>query len=96
MESKIDALVTLAEGDSPQPDNGAARELPTPETPVLAWARNYECPIVLELRWERCDPFQEPYFQDYLYWDDPNNDGQEICYEDVLGWEYIAFERPLD
>lgn len=59
--------------------------LPDPETPVLALVHGLSYPIVLERRWERCNPMIESYYADFLYWDDPNNDGQD--FEDrVSAW----------
>lgn len=61
-------------------------ELPPPETPVLAFVRGMDIPIVLEMRWETCNPMIESYFNDFLYWDNPHNDGQD--YEDrVFAWQ---------
>jgi hypothetical protein len=65
-----------------------ANKTPEPETPVLACVHGMDSPVVLEMRWESCDPFQEGYFKDFLYWDDPSNDGQD--YEDrVFAWMTI-------
>lgn len=60
--------------------------LPPPETPVLAFVHGMDIPIVLEMRWETCNPMIESYFKDFLYWDNPHNDGQD--YEDrVFAWQ---------
>ena len=63
-----------------------ADRLPPPETPVLAFVHGMDIPIILEMRWETCNPMIEPYFKKFLYWDDPHNDGQD--YEDrVFAWQ---------
>lgn len=56
----------------------AITDPPEPETPVIACAGGFDTPMVLELRWEICNPMIEGYFKDFLYWDDPNNDGQDF------------------
>ena len=53
-------------------------ELPEPETPVLAMVNGYDGILTLERRWEICDPFEEAYFKDFLYWDWIDNDGQQL------------------
>ena len=63
-------------------------KLPEPETPVIAIVGGYDAPIVIELRWETCNSMVESYFKDFLYWDDPNNDGQD--YQDL-----VSFWQPL-
>ena len=61
-------------------------KIPEPETPVLACVHGLDFPIILEMRWEICNPMIEGYFNDFLYWDDPNNDGQD--FEDrVFVWQ---------
>ena len=61
---------------------------PEAETPVLACVHGLDHPIVLELRWEICNTMVEGYFKDFLYWDDPNNDGQD--FEDrVFAWQSL-------
>jgi hypothetical protein len=62
--------------------------LPPPETPVLAWIRGFDAPLVVQLLWETCNPMVESYFDDFLYWDNVYNDGQD--YEDrVLCWQSL-------
>ena len=56
----------------------AVEDRPKPETPVLALVNGIDFPIVLELRWETCNPMEESYFEDFLYWDDVHNDGQDF------------------
>ena len=56
----------------------ALTDKPSPELPVIARVHGIDQPVVLELRWETCNPMLESYFEDYLYWDDPNNDGQDF------------------
>tara|TARA_R110000765_G_scaffold356661_1_gene446762 strand:- start:1574 stop:1810 length:237 start_codon:yes stop_codon:yes gene_type:complete len=52
--------------------------LPEEGTPVLACVHGLDHPIVLELRRETCNPMIESHFDEFLYWDDPNNDGQDF------------------
>lgn len=52
--------------------------LPDPEVAVLAIVDGYDGILTIERRWERCVPFNEPYFNDYLYWDWVDNDGQDF------------------
>lgn len=59
--------------------------LPETETPVLAIVSTLEAPVVLELRWEICNTMIESYFKDFVYWDDPNNDGQDYA-DNVTHW----------
>lgn len=64
----------------------AEDKLPPPETPVLAFVHGIDIPIVLEMRWETCNQMVESYFEDFLYWDNPHDDGQN--YEDrVFAWQ---------
>jgi hypothetical protein len=59
--------------------------MPAPETPVLAWhAPGGGAHSILELRWDR--PGYEETFEPYLYWDNPNDDGQDIDFCDVTHW----------
>lgn len=60
--------------------------LPPLETPVLASVHGMDAPIVLEMRIETCNQMVESYFDDFLYWDNPHDDGQD--YENrVLAWQ---------
>jgi hypothetical protein len=58
-------------------------KLPDDETPVLLLFYNWNIRIG-ELRWER--PGYEDTFKAFQYWDDPDNDGQEWDWGDVIGW----------
>lgn len=58
-------------------------KLPEPETPVLAVVHGIDQPIVLARYWEICNPMIEGYFKDFLYWDNPEDDGNEY---DVICW----------
>lgn len=60
--------------------------LPDDETPVLIL---FSCGgrRIGELRWER--PTWEETFTAYRYWDDPENDGQDWDFGDVIGWHPI-------
>mgnify|MGYP000686993514 CR=1 FL=1 len=63
-------------------------KLPPPETPVLAIVNGIDIPVVLELRWEICNPMLESYYEDFLYWDEPNDDGKD--YEGLVAyWRYL-------
>lgn len=53
-------------------------EMPKPETPVLAIVDGYDGILTLERRWERCNPMIETYYEDFLYWDWVDNDGQDF------------------
>lgn len=53
-------------------------DLPEPETMVLGLVNGFDGILTIELRWERCDPFNESYFKDFLYWDWVDNDGQDF------------------
>jgi len=68
MQHQIDKLKWISVDD----------RLPEPEQAVLAAVNGLDAPIVLGLRWECCNPMIEGYFKDFLYWDDPNNDGQDF------------------
>lgn len=52
--------------------------LPEPETPVLAIVNGYDGILTVERRWETCNPYIEGYFEDFLYWDWVDNDGQDL------------------
>lgn len=52
--------------------------LPDPEVAVLAIVRGFDGVLTLERRWEICNPMVEPYFEDFLYWDWIDNDGQDL------------------
>ena len=41
--------------------------LPEPEQAVLAAVDGLGAPIVLELRWETCNPMTEPYYEDFFF-----------------------------
>lgn len=73
----------------------AVTDRPEAETPVLACVHGLDAPIVLELRWETCNPMIESYFKDFLYWDNPNDDGQD--FEDrVFAWREIPELPSID
>ena len=73
----------------------AVTDRPEAETPVLACVHGLDVPIVLELRWEICNPMIESYFKDFLYWDSPNDDGQD--FEDrVFAWREIPELPSID
>ena len=68
--------------------------MPEAETPVLAVVHGIDHPIVLELRWDRCNPMLESFYKDFTYWDDPNNDGQD--FEDrIVAWQQLP-EMPVN
>ena len=60
--------------------------LPEIETPVLACVRGIDHPVVLEVRVEHCNPMIEGYHEDFKYWDDPINDGQDYG-DTVYCWQ---------
>ena len=65
-----------------------AEILPDPEVPVLAYApKRYDAPFIGAMFWERCNPYVEPYFEDFLYWNDYHNDSKGLEYGDVLYWK---------
>lgn len=71
----------------------ALSDPPPPDTLVIACVNGINGLIILERRWECCNPFEESYFADFLYWDDPNNDGQD--YQDmVVAWHELP-EPPI-
>lgn len=52
--------------------------LPEPETYVLGIVDGFDGVLTLVRLWETCDPFNESYFEDFLYWDWVDNDGQDL------------------
>lgn len=64
---------------------GVEDRLPPPETPVLAIVNGFDGILTVERRWEVCNPHIEAYFEDFLYWDWVDNDGQDFC-EKVVKW----------
>lgn len=63
-------------------------DLPPAETPVLTCVHGVDAPVVLELRWEICNPYIEAFFEDFLYWDDPTNEGRDyeglvVCWTEL-------------
>ena len=58
--------------------------LPPPEHPVLT---SYQGGRILERRWDY--PGYYDNYEAYWYWDDPEDDGQEIARQDVKEWMYI-------
>jgi hypothetical protein len=56
--------------------------LPKKETPVVAFIGGI--PRILEIRTD--SPSRDDTYQEYDYWDDPSNDGQEIAWHDVSHW----------
>ena len=61
----------------------ALQELPPYETPVLILFYSGKVRIG-EIRWERGG--WEATYEDFQYWDDPNNEGQDWEWSDVIGW----------
>ena len=59
--------------------------LPPPETPVLIMLGTV--PTVGELRWEH--PGHEDTFKSFLYWDNPQDDGQGWEWDDITHWMYL-------
>lgn len=53
-------------------------ELPEPETAVLAIVDGYDGILTVERRWEHCNPMIESWYEDFLYWDWIDNDGQDF------------------
>ena len=76
----------------PKPWRDAKKEQPPTYTPVLACVEGLATLIVLEVRWQKCNTFEEPYYADYKYWDDPHNDGQD--YGDKVLWWRVLPELP--
>lgn len=76
----------------PKPWRDAKKEQPPTYTPVLAFVEGLATLIVLEVRWQKCNTFEEPYYADYKYWDDPHNDGQD--YGDKVLWWRVLPELP--
>lgn len=59
--------------------------LPPEETPVLIV---YDGTVRIgELRWDH--PGWEETYQSYLYWDDPNDDGQDWCQRHITHWSEV-------
>jgi hypothetical protein len=60
--------------------------LPPEDTPVLL---RFTTGVIRigELRWERPDYYDN--FDAFMYWDDPHNDGQDWCWDDVVEWKLI-------
>ena len=65
--------------------------LPTPETPVLVTTKQDGMQVLFRV-WERCNPMIEPYYPDFLYWDDPKNDG--MCIEDDQITHWMPLPEP--
>lgn len=65
--------------------------LPPDETPVLILFFNGDIKKG-EIRWEH--PSFEDTFRAFKYWDDPDNDGQEWDWDDVIAWTPLP-EIPL-
>lgn len=66
-------------------------QLPIPETPVLVTTKQNGVQVLFRV-WERCNPMIEPYYPDFLYWDDPNNDG--MCIEDDQITHWMPLPEP--
>lgn len=56
--------------------------LPPKETPVVAFYRG--AISILEIRWDY--PSFEDTYRPYWYWDNPDNDGQDIDPREVTHW----------
>lgn len=52
--------------------------LPEPEVMVLATVNGYDGLLTLERRWETCYSMTESDFNDFLYWDWVDNEGQDL------------------
>jgi len=62
--------------------------LPEIETPVLT---NYKGGTILERRWYEPDR-EGDFLKPHAYWDNPDNDGQEIADQEVTEWMYLPKE----
>ena len=61
-------------------------KLPPAETAVLVVLNGVDTPCIGIQQWEICNPFEEQYFKDFLYWDDAIHDGQGWDDSQVLCW----------
>ena len=69
--------------------------LPEIETPVLVCVHGIYHPVVLEIRVDRSNPMVEGYYEDFKYWDDPVNDGQDYG-DRVYCWQSLPPMNVVD
>ena len=86
MINECDGIDELPEGWHSTGILAPEEALPEDETPVLLLFWNGKRRIG-ELRWE--SPGHEDTFQAYRYWDDPENDGQDWDWADIVGWREL-------